>query len=172
VPLGARGLIFLPHLMGERAPQFDPQAKGTLFGLTLAHAQSDIARAVLEGCAFQLRSILDDLSPSGVEEMVVVGGGAKSALWLRIIADVTGVPLLIPRILEAGALGAAVLAGVGVGVYPSEHQAAEELCRYVDRIEPDEAQHEQYGRIYAVFQKLETRVAPLYDQVPIEQKIH
>ncbi|UCC65269.1 MAG: hypothetical protein JSV36_09615, partial [Anaerolineae bacterium] len=100
-PLGARGLIFLPHLMGERGPRYDSQAKGTLFGLTLAHSRGDIARAVLEGCAFQLRWIADGLCPAGMGEVVVVGGGAKSSFWLGVIADVMGVSLLVPRVLEA-----------------------------------------------------------------------
>jgi len=173
-PPGARGLIFLPHLMGERAPQDDPQARGTLFGLTLAHSRSDIARAVLEGCAFQLRQIAETLALGGVKEgascpdpMVIVGGGAKSELWRSIIADVMGVPLLVPRVLEAGALGAAILAGVGVGVYRSVQEAAQELVQIVRRIEPDAARHECYGRIYALFLELEDKVAPLYGRVPV-----
>jgi xylulokinase len=174
-PLGARGLIFLPHLMGERAPQDDPAAKGTLFGLTLTHNRGDIVRAVLEGCAFQLRRIAETLACSGLEEgepsvgpMVVVGGGAKSRLWLTIIADVTGIPLLVPRVLEAGALGASIYAGVGVGVYRSVQEAARKLVQITGRIEPDAAQHEQYGRVYSIYLELEDRVAPLYGRIPTE----
>jgi xylulokinase len=166
VPLGARGLIFLPHLMGERGPQHEPEAVGVLFGLTLAHERGDVARAVLEGCAFQLRHIVEDLNPHGVEEMVVVGGGAKSTLWLSIIADVLRTTLLIPHTPEAGALGAAILAGVGVGAYPDVQAAAEKLVQIEGQIEPDEARHERYGQIYSVFLELETRVAPLYGSVP------
>jgi xylulokinase len=168
-PLGARGLIFLPHLMGERAPRSDPQAKGTLFGLTLAHTRGDFARAVLEGCAFQLRRIADRLCPSGMGEVVVVGGGAKNPLWLGIIADVMGSALLVPRVLEAGALGAAILAGVGVGVYAGVQAAAQELVQMAGRIEPGEVRHERYGRIYSIFLELEDRVAPLYSRLPVVQ---
>jgi xylulokinase len=163
VPLGARGLLFLPHLMGERAPECDPNARGVFFGLSLAHGQGEVVRAVLEGCAFQLRRIAEAMDLSGVEAITVVGGGAKSALWVRIIADVLGMPLLLPRILEAGALGAAILAGVGVGAYKGGiEQAAQRLVQVAERVEPDLSRHESYGRIYALFAELERSVGPLY----------
>ena len=167
VPPGSRGLIFLPHLMGERGPQHDPEAKGAFFGLTLAHGRSELARAVLEGCAFQLRRILENPASFGIGEMVAVGGGAKSTFWLSIIADVTGIPLLVPRVLEAGALGAAILAGVGVGVYPGVREAAEALVQIVSQHEPDRARQDLYTRIYSIFLDLENRVAPLYGRVPV-----
>ena len=152
--LGAKGLLFLPHLMGERAPGNDPDAKGVFFGLTLAHGQGEVTRAVLEGCAFQLRRIADTLDLADVEAIVAVGGGAKSALWVRIIADVLGLPLLVPRVLEAGALG--------VGVYDGIGEAAQRLVRVAARIEPDRSHHESYERIYPFFLELERRVSPLY----------
>lgn len=161
-PAGARGLTFLPHLMGERGPEDDPEAKGVLYGLSLAHRREDVARAVLEGCAFQLRRIAESLEPCGIGEAVVVGGGAKSPLWLQIIADVTGTALLRPRALEAGALGAAILAGVGVGVYPSIRKAAQDLVRIEGRTQPDEGRRAQYDGLYSLFLDLEESVAPLY----------
>jgi xylulokinase len=163
VPLGARGLLFLPHLMGERAPETDPDAKGVFFGLSLAHGRGDVARAVLEGCAFQLRRIAENLDLSGVEAMVVVGGGAKSTLWVRVVADVLGVPLLVPRVLEAGALGAAILAGVGVGAYgDGVGEAAGRLVQIVERVEPDLSHRVSYERAYSLFLELERSVGPLY----------
>lgn len=167
-PAGARGLVLLPHLMGERGPQDNPKARGVLFGLTLAHGRPELARAALEGCAFQVRAILDSLGARCMREMVVAGGGAKSALWRGIIADVTGATLLVPQVLEAGALGAAILAGVGVGAYPSVQAAAGRLVRMVERREPDAAAHELYEPIYRLFLELEERVAPLYGRAPLE----
>lgn len=164
---GAKGLIFLPHLMGERGPRPDPFAKGVFFGLSMAHGRAEVVRAVLEGCALHLRSILDGLGP--VDEMAIVGGGAKSPLWRQIIADATGVALLVPEVLEAGALGAAILAGVGVGVYPSVQDAAARLVRIVERRTPDGARHRLYTRIYQVYRELEERVAPLYSRVPVRE---
>ena len=164
VPPGARGLIFLPHLMGERGPRYDPQAKGVLFGLTLAHGRPEIARAVLEGCAFQLRWIIEERGFDDLEELVAVGGGGKSVLWLDIIADVTGMVLRIPRVLEAGALGAAIFAGIGVGIYRDAEGSTERLVRMIGRHEPDRGRHELYGKIYSVFRELEERVTPLYGE--------
>ena len=163
VPPGSRGLLFLPHLMGERGPQPDPDAKGTLFGFTMAHGQADIARAVLEGCAFQLLRILEDCGSPELHEITVVGGGAKSPLWLDIIADVLGARLLVPRVLEAGALGAVILAGVGVGAYTDACQAAARLVSIERRHEPDPTRYALYRRIYKRFVALEKSVAPLYD---------
>jgi len=167
VPIGACGLIFLPHLMGERGPVADPLAKGTLFGLTLAHHPPQIVRAVLEGCALHLRSIFDQLTDERLTEVVAVGGGVKNPIWRQIIADATGIALVIPEEIEAGALGVAILAGVGAGVYASIEQGCQQTIRYVDRVEPNRLAYEQYGRVYEVYAALEQRVSPLYAQVPV-----
>jgi xylulokinase len=148
--------------MGERAPQADPCARGVLYGLTLAHRRDDLARAALEGCAFQLRRIAESLPSGGIDEMVAVGGGARGALWLQILADVIDIPLLVPRVLEAGALGAAIVAGVGVGVCRSAQEAAGQWVVVARRVAPDAARHEQYNRVYTFFTEVEERVAPLY----------
>jgi len=170
VPPGAGGLLFLPHLMGERGPQPNAKATGTFFGLTLGHGRAELARAVLEGCAFHLRSILENISDAPIEEMTLVGGGAKSALWRQIIADVTGIRLLVPRVLEAGALGAAILAGVGVGIYPSEQEAADRVVKIVERREPEAERHAFYNQIYPYYLDLEGRVAPLYGEIPLKMR--
>jgi xylulokinase len=152
--------------MGERGPGSDPLAKGTLYGLTLAHRRGDLVRAFLEGCAYQLRHIVRALPGTSPKEVVVVGGGARSALWLQIIADVLGVSLLVPLVPEAGALGAAILAGVGLGVYPSAQEAAARLVKIARRIKPDASRQESYDQSYARFVELESRVAPLYKSTP------
>jgi xylulokinase len=161
-PPGARGLVLLPHLMGERGPRPDPYATGTLYGLTVAHGRGDVTRALLEGCAYQLRRIAGTLPALGRQAMVVVGGGARSAFWLQILADVLNVPLLVPRVIESGALGAALVAGVGVGLYPSTRQAAADVVEIVDRVEPDPDRVRAYDRLHAFFLELQERVAPLY----------
>jgi xylulokinase len=166
-PPGCKGLVFLPHLMGERGPYYDPDAKGVLFGLSLAHSRKDVIRAVLEGCALQLRLILETLGPCQIEEVIAVGGGVKSSLWRSIIADVIGIPVVFPETLEAAALGAAILAGVGVGVYDSVQGAAGRLVRVAGRHEPDKARHNLYDEVYCIFLDLEKRVAPLYPKVPV-----
>jgi xylulokinase len=161
IPIGAHGLLFLPHLMGERGPAADPCAVGVLYGLSLAHSQAEVVRALLEGCACQLRRIVEALEVH-VTELAAVGGGAKSPLWLQIIADVIGLPLLVPRVVEAGALGAAILAAVSIGRYASVGQAAGEWVRVARRVEPDGAAHAVYDEVYADFLELERRIAPMY----------
>ncbi|WP_156045336.1 xylulokinase [Herbidospora cretacea] len=111
VPPGARGVVFLPHLMGERGMGHDPSARGSVHGLTLAHGAPDLARAVIEGTAFWLRAIagaaLDGRDPA---ELVAVGGGARSDLWLRVLAAVLKRDLRVPETTEAGLLGTAMIA--------------------------------------------------------------
>lgn len=165
---GAGGLLFLPHLMGERGPVPSAKATATFFGLTLGHGRAEMARAVLEGCAFHLRSILEAASETPLEEITLVGGGAKSPVWRQIIADITGVRLLVPRVLEAGALGAAILAGIGVGLFPNEADAAAQLVQIAERREPDAARHAFYNRVYPHYLELEERVSPMYGQVPVD----
>ncbi|MFH1086266.1 MAG: FGGY family carbohydrate kinase [Chloroflexota bacterium] len=171
VPPGANGLIFLPHLMGERGPHADPRAKGALFGLTLAHGPAEIVRAVLEGCALQLRATFDAVGWQREGDLVTVGGGAKSALWLQIIADATGAELLVPPVLEAGALGAAIQASVGVGLFPDVRAASDHLVRAGAPVRPDPARAALYDQVYAIYRELEERVAPLYARLPVEREI-
>ena len=116
-PAGARGVTFLPHLMGERGNGSRPHARGALLGLTLAHTQADVARAVLEGTALWLRAIAgDDLAARDPAEIVAVGGGARSEVWLRILAAVLGRDLAVPAVTEAALLGAALIAARGTGM--------------------------------------------------------
>ncbi|MEH2395786.1 MAG: xylulokinase [Nostoc sp.] len=117
---GARGLLFLPHLSGERSPHLDPDTRGALVNLSLAHMQADIIRAVLEGVAFSLRSALEVISAiAPVHQLLATGGGARSNIWLRILADVLQTELIAPKAEEGAAYGAALLAMVGVGAYPN-----------------------------------------------------
>jgi xylulokinase len=117
---GARGVLFLPHLAGERSPHLDPDTRGAFVNLSLAHTQADIIRAVLEGVAFSLRSALEVISAiAPVEQLLATGGGARSNTWLRILADVLQTELIAPKAEEGAAYGAAILAMVGVGAYPN-----------------------------------------------------
>ena len=117
---GARGLLFLPHLSGERSPHLDPHTRGALVNLSLAHTQADIIRAVLEGVAFSLQSALEVISAiAPVHQLLATGGGARSNIWLRILADVLQTELIAPKAEEGAAYGAALLAMVGVGAYPN-----------------------------------------------------
>jgi xylulokinase len=128
VPPGARGLLFLPYLMGERSPHWNPQARGAFVGLSMVHGRAEMARAVLEGVAFNLRIILDAFRSHGapITALRMIGGGSRSAVWRQILADVFDLPLLRAELtVEATSLGAAIAAGVGVGLLPGYAAAAE-----------------------------------------------
>ncbi len=118
-PPGANGLIFLPYLLGERTPRWNPDAKGALIGLTLEHTRADVIRAVIEGVTLNLSIILDIFREKlPIERITVIGGGAKGAVWRRIMADVYQAEILKPDYLEeATSMGAAIIGGVGCGVF-------------------------------------------------------
>jgi xylulokinase len=162
-PPGAEGLAFLPYLQGERTPHADPHARGAFVGLTLRHDRGALVRAVLEGVAYGLRDSLELLRGLGVEANVgrVSGGGARSDLWLRIIASVLDLPLERPIVEEGSAYGAALLAGVAAGAFDDVHAAVETCVRTRGRIEPVPAWQEAYEAGYARFRALYPALRPL-----------
>jgi xylulokinase len=155
-PPGAEGLLFLPYLAGERTPHADPNARAAFVGLSLRHDRGALVRAVLEGVAFGLRDSLELLRELGVEPQVgrASGGGARSELWLRIVASVLGVPLERTAVEEGAAYGAALLGGVAAGVFGDVHEAVAACVRVRDRIEPEPAWGDAYARAYQRFRAL------------------
>ncbi len=154
VPPGADGLLFLPYLMGERSPYWDAGARGAFIGLSMAHGRAELARAVLEGVALNLRLILDALRSQGatIPAMRLIGGGARLPLWRQILADVLGLPILLPDLLaEATSLGAAIAGGVGVGLYP-DFSVAQQFVRTHAAEQPDPARQVQYAGLLPQFQ--------------------
>ncbi|WP_334928655.1 xylulokinase [Nostoc sp.] len=151
---GARGVLFLPHLAGERSPHLDPHTRGALVNLSLAHTQADITRAVLEGVAFSLRSALEVISAiAPLNQLLATGGGARSHIWLQILADVLQTKLIAPKAEEGAAYGAAILAMVGIGVYPNLETALKILPQDSNVVEPQanllyEASFKRYRLLY------------------------
>jgi len=143
---GAEGLVFLPYLSGERTPHADPDARGAFVGLELRHDRGALVRAVLEGVAFGLADSLDLLRRLGVEATTAraSGGGARSRLWLEIVASVLGVPLELTASEEGSAFGAGLLGGVAGGVFADVHEAVARCVRVTETIEPDPAWHATY----------------------------
>jgi xylulokinase len=162
-PPGAEGLTFLPYLQGERTPHADPNARGAFVGLTLRHDRGALVRAVLEGVAYGLRDSLELLRGLGVEADVgrASGGGARSELWLRIVATVFDLPLERPVVEEGSAYGAALLAGVAAGSFADVHEAVEACVRTRGRIEPEASWREAYEAGYARFRALYPALRPL-----------
>jgi xylulokinase len=155
-PAGCEGLLFLPYLSGERTPHPDPQARGAFVGLTLRHGRPHLTRAVLEGVAFGLRDSLELLRAMGrrPDEVRASGGGARSPLWRSILADVFGARVVTVNVAEGAAYGAALLAGVGTGVFPSVEAACERTIRVTDAIEPDAARVRLYERLHERYRGL------------------
>ncbi len=156
VPCGADGLYFLPYLTGERTPWYDPEARGIFAGITLRHGVAEFTRAVMEGVTFALAESYEVVTEAGVhgKRAVSMGGGAKSPVWLQIQADVFGLPVE-PVAAGDACVGAAIVAGVGAGVYPDVFAAVREVVRKSGEVyEPREENHRLYAEKLEVFRNL------------------
>ncbi len=162
--LGENHVYFLPYLMGERSPHNDPAARGTFIGMTMDTTRADMTQAVLEGVAFGLRDCLEIAKSLGIhlERTKIVGGGAKSPLWRKIIANVLGLKVDVPACEEGPSMGGAMLAMVACGEYADVVSAAEAIVKVVDTIDPDPALVEKYNERYAAFKKIYPAVKELY----------
>jgi xylulokinase len=163
---GADNLLYLPYLMGERSPHWNPKAKGAFIGLTLRHNRKDIIRAVLEGVTFNLK-IISEIFENEIDfsKIRVIGGGAKGKTWRKIMADIYNKEVLKPAILEeATSLGAAIAGGVGVGIF-SGVEVAEELNPIVERQSPDQNNVKKYQKLYPVFKNAYSSLIDVYDSL-------
>ena len=165
-PPGVEGLTFLPYLAGERTPHVDPNARGAFTGLSLRHDRGALVRAVLEGVAFGLRDSLELLHGLGVEPASarVSGGGARSELWLRIVASVLELPLERTAAEEGAAFGAALLGGVASGVFADVHEAVAATVRVRDTVWPEPKWVEPYAHAYRRFRSVYPALRPLEDE--------
>jgi xylulokinase len=155
--LGSEGLVFLPYLTGERTPHPDPLARAAFVGLTVRHGRQEMTRAVLEGVAFGLRDsfeLMRSVGLSDASEVRISGGGAASPVWRQIIADVLGVELRTVNTTEGAAFGAALLAGVGTGVWAAVTDAVNAVVRITGKTAPDELSVSRYRDVYEVFRSL------------------
>lgn len=153
VPPGAEGLLFAPYLTGERTPHLDPLARGAWVGLTSRHSLGHLTRALLEGVVFSLRDGLEIMRGLGVpaQEIRATGGGGKSPFWRQLQADIYGAAVQTLAAEEGPAYGAALLAGVGAGVYPGVQEAVAAGVRVAGVTEPDPARVARYNELYAVY---------------------
>jgi xylulokinase len=158
-PPGCEGLLFLPYLSGERTPYPDPNARGVFFGLTLRHGKAHLTRAVLEGVTYGLRDSLELMRVLGlsIEQVRASGGGARSPLWRQILADVFDTEIVTVNVTEGAAYGAALLAGVGAGVYGSVAEACDTVIQMTGRTQPGPAvpvYEDYYPRYCALYPAL------------------
>ncbi len=164
---GCEGLIFLPYLTGERTPYPDPNARGVFFGMTLRHDKRHFARSVYEGVAYGLRDSFEILGEMQVpiNQVRASGGGARSAVWRQIQADITGREHVLINVDEGPAFGVALLAGVGTGVYPSVEDACRSTIKVVSSTKADAAQKASYDRYYSVYRSLYPAVKDQFEAV-------
>jgi xylulokinase len=153
---GCEGLIYLPYMMGERTPHLDPYAKGVFFGISAKHGRNEMIRAVMEGVSYSLRDCLEIIKSMGVpvSEVRASGGGGKSKLWRQMQADVFNISITTINTTEGPAMGAALLAGVGAGVYSSVAEACETAIKTVGVQHPIEENVKVYDRYYLVYKDL------------------
>lgn len=166
VPAGSDGLIMLPCMMGAMAPTWNALARGTFMGFTLAHRREHFCRAILEGSAYAVRDITDQMLRMGLplEEIRVVGGGARSALWRQIKADVTGLPISITNTVETTALGAGILALAGSGLVNSLQDAVAITTHVVETRQPDEKNRALYEEYYQLYRATYFSLLPVFEQ--------
>lgn len=168
--LGENNVYFLPYLMGERTPHNNPDARGTFIGMTMDTAREDMTQAVLEGVAFALRDSFEIIKATGlsVERIRINGGGAKSPLWCRIIANVLNVKVDKINSEEGPAFGAAILAAVGCKEFSSVEEAAAKLIQVIETTEPEEEVVKLYDKKYAVFREIYPALIPVYKRMAEE----
>jgi xylulokinase len=164
---GANSLLFLPYLLGERSPRWNPKARGAFVGLTIRHTRGDMIRAVLEGITFNLRVILDAFTSQGarIDAMRLIGGGARGRFWNQVMADIYGIPVQRLSVLEeATSMGAAVAGGIGVGVY-RDWSVIEQMNAIAETALPRPPAVETYRRLYPVFEASYQALLPIYDML-------
>ncbi|MFT9078535.1 xylulokinase [Ethanoligenens sp.] len=164
---GCDRLLYLPYLMGERTPHLDPDCRGVFFGLSAMHTRAHLIRAVMEGVSFSLLDCMDILSQMGLDitEMRVTGGGGTSALWRQILCDMFGCPVCTVRSRQGPALGAALLAGVGTGIFSSVPQACDTVVACDKKEQPNYERGDFYAGYHVLYQQLYTALSAGYKQL-------
>jgi xylulokinase len=166
-PPGSDGLLWAPYLMGERTPHLDPNARGALVGITAQHTRAHVIRAIMEGVAFSLRDSLTLFRGIGVpiESIRLSGGGARSAVWQQIQADIYGMPVELIEADEGAAYGAALLAAVGTAIWPSVEACCEAAVRVAKRVQPNpqiaarmDLQYAEYRKLYPALREIDHRL--------------
>ena len=164
VPTGANGIIYLPYLMGERTPHLNPDARGVFFGLSAIHTKKELLRAVMEGVSYSLLDCMEILRETGiaVNEVRASGGGGKSKLWRQMQADMFSCEVRTINSSEGGALGVAILAGVGVGIWSSVAEACSQIIKVQSSLQPNENDTKIYLDKYNIYKRLYTNIKDLF----------
>lgn len=166
VPVGSRGLIFHPYILGERCPYYNPYARANFFGVSVVHDKRYFARAVLEGVAYSLYDCFQVVKEmeKPASEIRLIGGGAKSPLWCQIISDVFGLPVIRPQ-NDDSSFGDALLAGVGVGLFADEISAVKHCNRIKKTYQPNMENHAKYQQYFEIYQEVVASCTPIWDKL-------
>ena len=167
VPPGADGLLLLPHLQGAMAPENNSEASGVLMGLTLQHDRGHVVRAIMESISFIVRRNIEAIERLGapIDRIRALGGGARSAVWKQIEADVLGCPVVTMKHSDAGALGAALLGGLGVGIWSNIEEAVENVVEEDRVFEPNLSNKHLYDDRYAAYLAAYDATVPLFGRL-------
>lgn len=169
VPIGAERLLYLPYLMGERTPHLDPDARGVFFGLSAMHTRAHMIRAVLEGVAYSLKdcqSIIENISDK-IESMAICGGGAPSAIWRKMIADLYGCDVCRMQSDEGVSLGGAILAGVGSGIFASVEEGCDHIIGIKDITKYDIENNKKYLDFYGLYKNIYPNLKDSYKNLSV-----
>lgn len=164
-PPGSENLIFLPYIVGVRSPIWDPKARGMYFGISLNHNKGHFIRSIMEGVAYSVRHRMEIVEREfgiPIKEVRVVGGGARSAVWRRIMADVNDKLIILPGGEEQECLGAVILASLGVKLYKNPEEVCSKLIPIIDRLEPKKENREKYERLFRIYISLYERLKDLF----------
>jgi xylulokinase len=162
-PAGANGVFFHPYLMGERSPYWDADLRGSFVGLSMRHTRSDLSRALLEGVAYSLKDCYRTIEEMGLvtDEFILIGGGAKSALWSQIICDVFNTPVKCPATCDAS-FGSALLAGIGAGIFINEIDAVEKCLKWDRQMSPIHENNDVYTKGFQKYRNIHDALVTIY----------
>jgi len=168
-PIGADRLLWLPYLNGERTPHKDPNCRGAFVGLSASHGRGDLARAVMEGVCYSLKDCQAIMEGMGVplDAVTCCGGGSASPFWRQMLADVFGAAVRTMQSADGPALGAAMLAAVGVGAFPSVPEACDQLIVAGETVQPDAPRGASYAKFYELYRSLYPSLKPGYDALAV-----
>lgn len=168
IPPGSEGVIHIPHFVGAGAPNWNPHARGIFAGLALGHTRAHIIRAILEGVSYEIRTNVEVMRELGLpsREVRVTGGAARSETWMQIQANVLRTPVIRTQMEEATAVGAAILAFKGVGVFRSVAQAAEEMVLTLIPLQPTKETLDVYQSGYNTFKSLYSAISGIRWEEP------
>ena len=166
IPPGSEGMLFHPYLQGERSPYWDARLRADFIGVTMRHTKGHFVRALYEGIAFSLFDCMASLNAQGLrsESARLVGGGARSATWRQIVSDCTGLAIDVPENGDAS-FGAALLAGVGIGVFADERDAVASCVRLIQHHDPDVTNHALYGELFAIYKDAQAVLAGINHRI-------